>query len=90
MGRKEPFAIYEVLDADPASPREMKIGYQSTFAQGLMMYRKGEFRQARLSFMECVLQAPDDGAANLYIDRCGELARRPPTYGPASRHWKSK
>jgi class 3 adenylate cyclase len=78
MGRKQPIAIYEVLDVDSPSLREKKIAYQASFARGLELYREGEFRQARLSFMECVLQAPDDGAANLYVDRCGELARRPP------------
>jgi class 3 adenylate cyclase len=78
MGRKEPIAIYEVLDVDPLSLREKKVNSRSSFARGLEMYRDGEFRQARLSFMECVLQAPNDGAANLYVDRCGELARRPP------------
>ena len=78
MGRKKPIAIYEVLDVDPPSLREKKISYQATFARGLKLYRDGEFRQGRLSFMECMLQAPDDGAANLYVDRCGELARHPP------------
>lgn len=78
MGRKEPIVIFEVLDVDPPALREKKIGYQSSFSNGLMLYRKGEFRQARLKFMECMLQAPDDGAANLYVDRCGELTRRPP------------
>ena len=30
--------------------------------------------------MACMLEDPDDGPANLFVDRCGDLARNPPYY----------
>jgi class 3 adenylate cyclase len=79
-GRREPVAIYEVLDADPQRLREAKRAYDEQFVEAVGMYRRGAFREARLQFMACMLAEPDDGPANLYVDRCGDLARNPPYY----------
>jgi class 3 adenylate cyclase len=80
QGRSEAVGLYEVIDADPPDLRHKKLTARDHFARGVAMYREGRFREARLVFMACMLQTPDDGPANLYVDRCGDLARNPPYY----------
>jgi len=70
--------VYELLDVDPETLREQKCDSAKRFAQGLHCYRAGEFREARLLFADCLVRAPLDEAAALYIGRCAELIARPP------------
>ena len=77
-GKTEPVVVYELLDVDPKELREQKIESAERFAEGLHSYRAGEFRDARLLFAECLVKAPLDEAAALYIGRCAELIAHPP------------
>jgi len=77
-GKTEPVVVYELLDVDSKQLREQKVGSAGRFAEGLRCYRSGEFRDARLLFAECLVKAPLDEAAALYIGRCAELIARPP------------
>jgi len=77
-GKTEPVVIYELLDVDSEELREQKLGSADSFARGLRYYRAGEFRDARLLFADCLVKAPLDEAAALYIGRCVELIARPP------------
>jgi class 3 adenylate cyclase len=77
-GKTEPVKIYELLDVDSEELREQKARSAARFAQGLLCYRAGEFRDARLIFADCLVKAPLDEAAALYIGRCVELIARPP------------
>lgn len=77
-GRTEPVVIYELLDVDSEELREQKLRSANSFAKGLRCYRAGEFRDARLLFADCLVKAPLDEAAALYIGRCVELIARPP------------
>ena len=77
-GKTEPVEVYELLDVDPEELREQKTRSAARFAQGLRCYRAGEFRDARLIFADCLVKAPLDEAAALYIGRCVELIARPP------------
>jgi len=77
-GKTEPVVVYELLDVDSETLREQKCDSAKRFAQGLHCYRTGEFREARLFFADCLVRAPLDEAAALYIGRCAELIARPP------------
>jgi class 3 adenylate cyclase len=77
-GKTEPVVVYELLDADSQALREQKYNSAKRFAQGLHCYQAGEFREARLLFADCLVRAPLDEAAALYIGRCAELIARPP------------
>ena len=70
--------IYELLDVDSEELREQKLRSVDRFAEGLHCYRAGEFRDARLLFADCLVKAPLDETAALYIGRCVELIARPP------------
>ena len=77
-GKTEPVVIYELLDVDSEELREQKLRSADRFAEGLRCYRAGEFRDARLLFADCLVKAPLDETAALYIGRCVELIARPP------------
>jgi len=77
-GKTEPVVVYELLDVDSKQLREQKVESAGRFAEGLRCYRSGEFRDARLLFAECLVKAPLDDAAALYIGRCAELIAHPP------------
>ena len=77
-GKTEPVVVYELLDVDAEELMEQKILSADRFAHGLRCYRAGEFRDARLLFADCLVEAPLDEAAALYIGRCLELIARPP------------
>lgn len=77
-GKTEPVVIHELLDVDSAELREQKAECAARFAEGLYCYRAGKFRDARLLFAECLVKAPLDDAAALYIGRCAELLAHPP------------
>lgn len=77
-GKTAPVVVYELLDVDLEELREQKVQNAGRFAQGLRCYRAGEFRDARLLFADCLVKAPLDEAAALYIGRCVELIARPP------------
>lgn len=77
-GKTESVVVYELLDVESEELREQKVRSAGRFAQGLRCYRAGEFRDARLIFADCLVKAPLDEAAALYIGRCVELIARPP------------
>lgn len=77
-GKTEPVVIYELMDVDSEGLREQKLRSAERFGEGLRCYRAGEFRDAQQLFADCLVKAPLDEAAALYIDRCVELIARPP------------
>jgi hypothetical protein len=77
-GKTESVVVYELLDVDSETLRAQKCDSAERFAQGLHCYRAGEFREARLLFADCLVRAPLDEAAALYIGRCAEFIARPP------------
>ena len=78
-GKDEPLAIYEILDGDRQGVREQKLRTAKAFAAALADYRDGDFEMAKQGFEACLLEAPDDAGAALYVDRCQEhVAQGPP------------
>lgn len=68
-GKTEPVVIYELLDVDSEEVKDQKLRSAERFAEGLHCYRAGQFRDARLLFADCLVNAPLDETAALYIGR---------------------
>lgn len=66
-GKTEPVTVYEVLDG-PVD--EAKVETRRGFALGLEAFRAGRFEDARVRFLECLRDAPEDAVAALYVERC--------------------
>ena len=77
-GKSEPVVIYELMDVDSNEVRDQKLQAMGRFAEGLETYRQGNFHEGRLVFADCLVRAPLDEAAALYIGRCVNLITQPP------------
>ena len=72
VGRAEPVTVYEPLAAEEAEERREEL---AAFAEGLALFYRGGFAEARSVFSRI---AEEDPAAAAYISKCGELASAPP------------
>jgi len=77
-GKREPLGIYQVLDGEPGEIGEAQWQSRATFAEGLELYRRGSFAEARRSFEACLGKAKDDEPAKLYVERCRRCLEHPP------------
>lgn len=77
-GKTEPVSVFEVLDVLPPKRAARVEGTKARFAEGVALYRAGEFAAAEAAFVGCMVIAPDDAAAALYRRRCQALAADPP------------
>ncbi len=77
-GREAAVSIYELYDCDTGPLQKQKHETATQFAAALEEYRNGDFQAARDMFEACRAKAPDDNAARLYVERCGELIANPP------------
>lgn len=48
------------------------------YNEGLALYKKRKFTEARQKFMDGLKLVPDDGPSQKYIDRCDEYIAHPP------------
>lgn len=69
-GRKQPLSIFEVFDADPPALRKAKQKTKGMFEEALAQYHFKEVPAALKLLSECLDQAPDDTAAQVYQARC--------------------
>jgi adenylate cyclase len=74
-GRKEPIAIYEVLDACDQSTYDLKIKTLPDFEQGLMYYCDGNFVESKRYFEKVLSSNPLDNTAKLYLERVQQLSQ---------------
>jgi class 3 adenylate cyclase len=77
-GRVDAIDVYELLDVDEPAARARKLATMPRFDEGRRLYGAGDFTAARRAFEACLIEHPDDGAARLYVERCTDLAARPP------------
>jgi class 3 adenylate cyclase/DNA-binding response OmpR family regulator len=69
-GRTEPIAVYEVLDAETATTRALKLQTLPQLEQGIAHYRDRALADAKTCFEQVLTLHPDDRVAKLYCDRC--------------------
>nr|CAA6807548.1 MAG: Adenylate cyclase (EC [uncultured Thiotrichaceae bacterium] len=67
-GKSEWIAIYEVFNADSLSLIKEKLGTQANFEQAIKHYHAGEYQQALALFQSCLKAAPEDTAAEVYVN----------------------
>ncbi|MGD1703546.1 response regulator [Dapis sp. BLCC M229] len=72
-GRNEPINVYEVLDGEVDSVRELKLKTQADFALGLESYRLGDLVSAKDYFEKVLAVNYSDKTAQLYLERIDKL-----------------
>jgi signal transduction histidine kinase/class 3 adenylate cyclase len=82
-GRKQPVAVYEVLNADPPDVRQLKLATSSRFEEGVMMFHRRQYRPAAARFEECLSVNPADRAAQIYLERSVRLG-----FPPTEQSWE--
>lgn len=76
-GRKEPLAVYEVLNAEAEEVRNLKLETQADFEQGLDFFTKREsLAKAKVCFEKVLSVNPNDKTALLYLQRIDILKKQ--------------
>lgn len=75
-GRNEPISVYEILDAEDAAVRSLKLQTKLDFEQGLEGYRTGDLTSAKVAFEQVLTINPADKTAKLYLERVEILGDR--------------
>lgn len=77
-GKTEAVRIYEVIDALPDDQQVRRQQVMAPFAEGLGLYRSGDFDGALERFETCLSRCPEDAPSRLYVQRCQDLIASPP------------
>ena len=81
-GKEQPVTIYEVCNSDPEALRKQKLKNLDKFADGLKNYRERKWSKAVAKFKSCLKDCPDDGAAEMLLERSKMYQKTPP-----SKNW---
>lgn len=76
-GKKEPIKIFEVVAEGKLKDNSLINIYE----EGLKFYRKNNFELAIERFSEIISINPNDGPANLLLERCKGYLKHPPEKG---------
>lgn len=71
-GKRQHFAAFELIEADPERVRERKRASAAEFAAGLDRFHRGDFAESSVHFKRVLLADPADEAARLYLQRAAE------------------
>ena len=74
-GKKNPIAIFEVLDGNNQEDISAKIATQPDFEKGLECYRLGAVAEAEGYFKQVLSKNPNDSVAKLYLERVEQLRK---------------
>jgi len=69
-GKKKAVYIFEILNGEPESCRELKKLTKLNFGRAADMYQNKEFDKALKLFSDICTQNPSDKAAAFYVNRC--------------------
>ena len=72
-GKENPVMVYEVLNGEYTDLRDAKISTLPKFKKGFELYQNQQFKNALEFFKTCIEKVPEDGVAELYIERCQKL-----------------
>lgn len=78
VGKEEPVTAYEILERTGDLP-QLKQDVLGLYNQGLELYDRFEFAEARRLFEQAVSVDATDGPSALYADRCEDYIENPPT-----------
>nr|MCS5621736.1 adenylate/guanylate cyclase domain-containing protein [Nitrospinaceae bacterium] len=85
-GKEQPVTIYEVCNSDPEPLREQKLKNLDKFAEGLKNFRARKWSKAMTRFKSCLKDCPDDGAAEIFLERCKIFQKTPPSQNWVGEH----
>jgi adenylate cyclase len=77
-GKSEPVEIFTLLGAKSDPGDEKFLQRLETYEAGLRKFREREFTQAKLLFAQFLEFYPDDGLAEMYLERAREYEQAPP------------
>lgn len=69
-GKKEAIYIFEIIDGEPESLRELKLRTKDDYNKALQAYKKRDFRAALDILQTIEAINPTDKTIKIYIDRC--------------------
>lgn len=69
-GKKEPSAVFEVLEANNSQILQSRIQTLRLFEEAVSLYFLGQFEDAHQLFRQCLEMDANDRVLELYIDRC--------------------
>ena len=72
-GKENPVMVYEVLNGEYTDLRDAKISTLPKFKKGFELYQNQQFENSLELFRTCIEKVPEDGVAELYIERCEKL-----------------
>lgn len=90
-GKRNSVNIFEILDGDTKTIRDIKIATKSEFNQGIQYYQNKKLVEALEIFKEIAKKSPDDVATQIYIHRCENwIAKGIPEDWDGSETWDEK
>jgi adenylate cyclase len=75
-GKTQPVKVYELLAL--AKDADAHNDLVARFEKGLAAYRRGEWLPAIETFQQLLVDYPQDGPSQVFIERCLNLLARPP------------
>jgi len=72
-GKENHVMVYEVLNGESSDLRDAKKSTLPKFKKGFELYQNQQFENALELFRTCIEKVPEDGVAELYIERCQKL-----------------
>jgi adenylate cyclase len=75
-GKQEPRRIYELITSDVSDSLKKTL---EAFAKGRASYIAGDWKTAISHFEEALLYTPEDGPSTVFIERCQQLQKNPPS-----------
>jgi len=78
-GKNKPIKIYELVQLNDSPLPYRKKEVIEWFEKGLAAYREKEFEEANDFFERVLFVEPNDGPANVFIDRCYKYILYPPS-----------
>jgi adenylate cyclase len=75
-GKTQPVKVYELLAL--TKDAHMHNDLVTRFEKGLTAYRSGEWLPAIETFQQLLIDYPQDGPSQVFIERCLNLLARPP------------
>lgn len=90
-GKRNSVNIFEIIDGDTKSLRDMKIATKAEFSQAIQFYQNKKIKEALAIFNSIAIKSPEDIATQIYILRCNHwIANDLPEDWDGSESWKEK
>jgi adenylate cyclase len=77
-GKNRAIKVHAVLGPKTTALDEQTVAYLKQYDVALACYERGEFATASSKFRDALAIKPEDPVANVYFERCHELAEQPP------------